>query len=79
MGLWKSSRTNDVLLEANMVPVETRLRQLTAMQAEKYCFYPPDDPLFELSHMALPRKRLHRASWQYVSDDILIQNGFWPA
>ena len=62
-----------------MVPVETRLRQLTAMQAEKYRFYPPDDPLFELSHMALPRKRLHRASWQYVSDDILIQNGFWPA
>ena len=49
------------------------------MQAEKFRCYPPEDPLFELAHMALPRKRLHRASWQYVSDQILIENGFWPA
>ena len=79
MGLWRSSRTNDVLLEANMVPLETRLRQITAMQVEKYRCYPPDDPLFELAHMALPRRRLHRTSWQYISDQIWIENGFWPA
>ena len=49
------------------------------MQAEKYRCYSSDDPLFELAHMALPQRRLHRASWQYVFDNILIQNGFWPA
>ena len=49
------------------------------MQVKKYRCYPPDDPLFKLAHMALPRRRLHRASWQYVSDNIWLDNGFWPA
>ena len=80
LGVKRCSSNNDVLLESNLLPVQSRLRITTAMQAEKYRRYPPDDPLFRLAHQALQPKRLKlRSSWQYLSDSILQDAGFYPA
>jgi hypothetical protein len=52
---------------------------LTALQAEKYCRFPTDDPLYALAHSALPPKRLKRSSWQYFSQEVLQQLGLSDA
>ena len=83
LGVRPRTRNNDLLLEANLLPLECRFRQQTANLAEKYRRFPPDDPLFALSHQALPPLRLRRntgeASWQFASVRILTESGFWPA
>jgi len=80
LGVKRCSCNNDILLESNMLPLEARFRQSTAMLAEKYRCFPQSDPLYTLAHQTLPPKRLKlRSSWQYVSDTVLMETGFDPS
>ena len=44
LGVTQSTRINDFLLEASLLPVEARLWAITALQAEKYRCRPSLDP-----------------------------------
>ena len=44
LGIKKCSCNNDVLLESNVLPLEARFCQSTAMLAEKYRCFPQSDP-----------------------------------
>ena len=79
LGLPHGTPNADLYLEANLAPLETRLRWFTGFMAEKYRRLPPNDPLYIESHRALPPLRTKRSSWQYLSDQILIDAGFDPA
>ena len=66
--------------EANLITIESHVHVSTALLAEKFCRYTPDDPLYILAHQALPPKRLRRiSSWQYLSDSVLREAGFNPS
>ena len=78
LGVPRSTRIEDLHLEANITPLEARYRAATAYQAEKYRRHPPNDPLYTLAH-ATPPTRLKRQTWQHYSDDILYEVGIDPS
>ena len=79
MGLYRGTRIDDLLKESNVRPLESVVRVDTAIVAEKYRRFPSDSPLFALAHSTLGPHRLKHHSWQYLSDEVLIEHGYNPS
>jgi hypothetical protein len=79
LGVPRSTRIDSLHYEAAVVPLQVRYDVATAYQAEKYRRHPQTDPIFETAHRALPPSRLKRSNWQYRSDQVLEEAGFYPA
>lgn len=74
LGVTRSSRIQDLHLEANIPSLDIPFKIITAYHAEKYRRHAADDPLYQLAH-SLPPSRLKRKTWQHFSDTILDQMG----
>jgi hypothetical protein len=79
LGVPRCTQIDALHTEANLPPLTVRYNIATVWQAEKYRRHNPTDPLYQIAHQTLPPRRLQRNSWQYLSDTLLLQAGFYPA
>ena len=72
-GCVSSTKTESLLLEANLVPMLVRHNMLVAIVSERVRRLPDHDPLFQSSMTYVKKGRLTRRSkcWQGVSDQVL--------
>ena len=79
LGVPRCIRIDDLHAEANLPPLQVRYELLTALHAEKYRRFPPDDPMYHVAHQSLRPLRLKRSSWQYESDKTLQRVGLFAS
>jgi hypothetical protein len=72
-GCVKATNREDVLLEANLEPLNVKIDEACAVAAEKYRRMPKNDPLAIMALSATPPSQLMKTaeSWQHRSDKVL--------
>ena len=80
-GCVRSSNVESLLLEADLVPITTRVETMTAVKSEKLRRLPPGDPCRNVAENPPQRQRLEKSAgrwqnWNHVSDNVLHNAGF---
>ena len=69
----KTTQTDALLTEANLLPLKDRMKELGAIAFEKSLRLPPENPRRKVAEMEGPPKRLKRGNWRDSSTKTITE------